>query len=198
MHDPRGMQRMLENYPVNPTGGDHTGGAHAKTSLRNSIGLCIFLGYDDDRTLELVRAATGWDLDQQELRTVVSRGLSLARMFNLREGMTDADDRLPQRLHEPMLKGPLSDKRLTHDEVRTIVQDYYRQQGWHPESGAPRMGTLRALDIADYATYAGSAVDTSTSGSDASARGHPRLRGTAGAALRVTLPPRGWHISAER
>ncbi len=165
MHDPRGMQRMLENYPMNPTGGDHTGGAHGKTSLRNSVGLCIFLGYDDDQTLTLVRAATGWDLDQQELRTVVSRGLSMARLFNLREGMTDSDDRLPQRLHEPMLKGPLSDKRLTKEEVRTIVQEYYRQQGWHPDSGAPLLGTLQALDIADYATFAQGAVDRSVASS---------------------------------
>jgi aldehyde:ferredoxin oxidoreductase len=154
MHDPRGMQRMLENYPVNPTGGDHTGGAHQKTSIRNTIGLCIFLGYDDDQTLELVRAATGWDLDDQELRTVVSRGLSLARLFNLREGMTSAADALPQRLHEPMLKGPLSDKRLSHEEVKGIVQDYYVSQGWHPESGAPFNGTLEALGIADYSAYA--------------------------------------------
>ena len=161
MHDPRGMPRMLENYPVNPTGGDHTGGAHAKTSLRNSIGLCIFLGYDDDRTLELVRAATGWDLDQQELRTVVSRGLSLARLYNLREGMSSEADRLPQRLHEPLLKGPLSDKQLTRDEVQTIVHDYYRQQGWHPESGAPLLGTLQALDIADYASFAEHAIVSS-------------------------------------
>jgi hypothetical protein len=42
--------------------------------------------------------------------------------------------------------------------VRTIVQDYYRQQGWHPESGAPFLGTLQALDIADYANFAEQAV----------------------------------------
>jgi len=154
MHDPRGMPRMLENYPVTPTGGDHTGGAHQKTSIRNTVGLCIFLGYDDERTLELVRAATGWDLDDQELRTVVSRGLSMARLFNMREGMTTEADALPQRLHEPLLKGPLSDKHVTRDEVRTIVTDYYVSQGWHPESGAPLNGTLEALGIADYASYA--------------------------------------------
>jgi aldehyde:ferredoxin oxidoreductase len=154
MHDPRGMQRMLENYPVTPTGGDHTGGAHQKTSIRNTVGLCIFLGYDDAQTLELVRAATGWDLDDRELRTVVSRGLSMARLFNMREGMTSDADALPQRLHEPLLKGPLSDKRVTRDEVKTIVHDYYVSQGWHPESGAPLNGTLEALGIADYSAYA--------------------------------------------
>jgi aldehyde:ferredoxin oxidoreductase len=158
MHDPRGMQRMLENYPMNPTGGDHTGGAHLKTSVRNTIGLCIFLGYDDQRTVELVRAVTGWDVDEQEMRTVASRGLSLARLFNMREGMTSDADRLPKRLHEPLLKGPLSDKHLTTQEVQGLVTDYYRQQGWHPESGAPLGNTLEALDIASYSAYAGGVV----------------------------------------
>jgi aldehyde:ferredoxin oxidoreductase len=162
MHDPRGMQRMLENYPMNPTGGDHTGGAHAKTSLRNSIGLCIFLGYDEDQTLTLVRAATGWDLDQEALRTVVSRGLSMARLFNLREGMSSSDDKLPMRLHEPLLKGPLSDKRVTEAEVRTIVEDYYAQQGWDRSSGAPLLGTLEALDIAAYSKFAETAIGRSS------------------------------------
>jgi hypothetical protein len=52
------------------------------------------------------------------------------------------------------LKGPLSDKRVTRDEVKTIVHDYYISQGWHPESGAPLHGTLEALGIADYSAYA--------------------------------------------
>ena len=102
--------------------------------------------------------------DEQEMRTVVSRGLSLARLFNLREGMTTEDDRLPRRLHEPTLKGPLSDKRLSKDQVRTVVTDYYVQQGWDPDSGAPLPGTLEALDIAEYAGYAGRAVVASANG----------------------------------
>ncbi len=158
MHDPRAMRNMLENYPVTPTGGDHTGAARHRTSLRNTVGLCQFLAYDEPRVVELVRAATGWEVDEQELRAVVSRGLSLARLFNLREGMVAADDRLPQRLHEPLLKGPLSDRRLPREEVQAIVQEYYRDQGWHQESGAPLAGTLEALGIGEYADYAAGVV----------------------------------------
>jgi aldehyde:ferredoxin oxidoreductase len=154
MHDPRAMRPMLENYPITPTGGDHTGAGRHRTSLRNTVGLCQFLAYDESRVVDLVRAATGWEVDEQELRAVVSRGLSLARLFNLREGTTAADDRLPKRLHEPLLKGPLSDKRLTEAEVQSIVSDYYLEQGWHPQTGAPLVGTLEALDIAEYAEHA--------------------------------------------
>ena len=32
----------------------------------------------------------------------------MARIFNMREGKTRADDRLPDRLHEPIKYGPLS------------------------------------------------------------------------------------------
>ncbi len=154
MHDPRAMRPMLENYPVTPTGGDHTGAGRHRTSLRNTVGLCQFLAYDEPRVVDLVRAATGWDVDEQELRAVVSRGLSMARLFNLREGVTAADDRLPKRLHEPLLKGPLSDKRLDEAEVQSIVNDYYVEQGWDPQTGAPLVGTLEALEIAEYAEHA--------------------------------------------
>src|SRR5579859_5121031 len=155
MHDPRAMRPMLENYPITPTGGDHTGAGRHRTSLRNTVGLCQFLAYDEPRVTDLVRAATGWDVDEQELRAVVSRGLSMARLFNLREGMRATDDRLPQRMHEPMLKGPLSEQRLSREDVQAIVNTYYLEQGWHPESGIPLAGTLAALGIADYAAYAG-------------------------------------------
>jgi aldehyde:ferredoxin oxidoreductase len=90
----------------------------------------------------------------EELRAVVSRGLSLARLFNLREGVTAADDRLPKRLHEPLLKGPLSDRRLPEEEVQSIVTAYYADQGWDAATGAPLKGTLEALDIDEYAEFA--------------------------------------------
>jgi hypothetical protein len=59
-------------------------------------------------------------------------------------------------MHEPLRKGPLSDTRLPREEVQSIVNTYYLDQGWHPESGIPFAGTLSALGIADYARYAGS------------------------------------------
>jgi len=163
MHDPRAMQPMLENYPITPTGGDHTGAGRHRTSLRNTVGVCQFLAYEEPRITELVRGATGWDVTDEELRAVVSRGLSLARLFNLREGISTVDDRLPKRLHEPLLKGPLSDKRLAEDEVRSIVTDYYADQGWDTATGAPLLGTLEALEIAEYAEHAPGVVPAGAS-----------------------------------
>ena len=62
MHDPRAMEDKRRNYPVTPTGGDHTGAATIRTSNRNTVGLCQFLGYEEPLLVELMQAATGWDI----------------------------------------------------------------------------------------------------------------------------------------
>jgi Aldehyde ferredoxin oxidoreductase, domains 2 & 3 len=63
-------------------------------------------------------------------------------------------------LHQPLLKGPLSDKRLSEEEVHSIVADYYAEQGWDAKTGAPLLGTLEALQIAEYAEHAPGVVPT--------------------------------------
>ena len=143
MHDPRHMERMRESYLLAPTGGDHMAQTGNKNGLRNQIGLCHFLAYDDEQSLEILRAATGWDLDAEELVTMAHRGLTLARMFNLREGFTRADDTLPARFREdlPMHKG------LTQEQMDEIVTGYYITQGWDPETGVPTAETIKELDL---------------------------------------------------
>jgi aldehyde:ferredoxin oxidoreductase len=150
MHDPRGMREKREDYPVTPTGGDHTGASQPRTSLRNMVGLCQFLQYDEATVLDIVRGVTGWDVDEQALRAAVARGLTMARLYNLREGITTADDRLPRRLHEPHRSGPLAGRRLSEDQVAEHVQAYYAQQGWS-EEGVPLPATLAALGLNQYA-----------------------------------------------
>lgn len=147
MHDPRAMKDMRDNYPITPTGGDHTGAGLKRTSVRNTVGLCQFLDYDDTKALELLNAATGWDMSPEELHETFERGLTMARLFNLREGMTARDDRLPERLHQPIRQGPLSDYRLPRDEVRTYVQGYYSERGWDPDRGLPYADTLKHLGV---------------------------------------------------
>ena len=143
MHDPRHMERMRVSYLLAPTGGDHMSQTSNKNGLRNQIGLCHFLAYDDDQSLDILKAATGWDLTPEELITMAHRGLTLARMFNLREGFTRADDSLPQRFREdlPMHKG------LTQEQMDEIVTDYYIEQGWDAETGVPTTETIKELDL---------------------------------------------------
>jgi aldehyde:ferredoxin oxidoreductase len=143
MHDPRHMPRMRTSYMLAPTGGDHMSQTGNKNALRNQIGLCHFLGYDDDQSLDILRAVTGWDVTPEEMVTTAHRGLTLARLFNLREGFTRADDTLPARFREdlPMHKG------LTQEQIDEVVTDYYVEQGWDPQTGVPTAETIRELEI---------------------------------------------------
>jgi aldehyde:ferredoxin oxidoreductase len=151
MHDPRAMEHMKTNYPVNPTGGDHTGGAHARTSIRNTIGVCQFLQYNEDVTLNVLNASTGWGMEPAELAEVSERGLSMARLFNLRCGFTKADDKLPPRLMEPLKVGPFAGKPFSAEEIVAVVENYYNTRGWNTADGVPTGDTLERLGIQQYA-----------------------------------------------
>src|SRR5216684_3080564 len=62
MHDPRHMPVMRASYLLAPTGGDHMRQTSNRNGLRNQIGLCHFLAYEDDQSLTILRAVTGWDI----------------------------------------------------------------------------------------------------------------------------------------
>ena len=147
MHDPRAMPEMRRNYPVAPTGGDHTGAASKRSGLRNTVGLCHFLRYDEATTLRLINAATGWGILPTELQATFERGITMARLFNLREGMTEDDDCLPDRLHEPIRRGPLTRRRVSRSVINSEVRAYYGEHGWHSKSGYPYADTIRHLGL---------------------------------------------------
>ena len=143
MHDPRHMEPMRTSYLLAPTGGDHMRQTGDKNGLRNQVGMCHFLAYDDGQTAEIINAVTGWGVDQAEMVATAHRGLTLARLFNMREGMTRADDRLPRRFAEDLPKH----KGLTDEAMGEVVTNYYIEQGWDADTGRPTVETLRALGI---------------------------------------------------
>ncbi|MGQ9585599.1 MAG: aldehyde ferredoxin oxidoreductase family protein [Anaerolineae bacterium] len=119
--------------------------------LFNSVGMCVFcvkpLGpMTLPEMVELVNASTGWDTTLEELELVKDRHTTLARLFNLREGMTRADDALPPRMFEPIQSGPLKGSRLSPEAFRQALQAYYREAGWD-ENGIPTEGTLHRLGL---------------------------------------------------
>jgi aldehyde:ferredoxin oxidoreductase len=150
MHDPRHMPVMRASYLLAPTGGDHMRQTSNRNGLRNQVGLCHFLAYEDEQALAILKAVTGWDVTPEEMVTTAHRGLTLARLFNLREGFGRADDRLPARFSDPLPKHA----GLSREQQDKIVTDYYVEQGWDPETGAPTAETIRGLEIEVDAAHA--------------------------------------------
>jgi aldehyde:ferredoxin oxidoreductase len=150
MHDPRHMPVMRASYLLAPTGGNHMRQTGNRNALRNQIGLCHFLAYEDDQSLTILKAVTGWDVTPEEMATTAHRGLTLARLFNLREGFGRADDRLPARFTTPLPKHA----GFTALQQDKVVSDYYVEQGWDAVTGAPTAEIIRALGIEEDAARA--------------------------------------------
>jgi aldehyde:ferredoxin oxidoreductase len=154
MHDPRQRtdygRQVRVSYATSPSGADHMNGNLPSRGMRNVVGMCFFLRYDDARMLEIVNAVTGWGLSASDLMDIGERGLTLARLFNVREGFGAADDRLPEQAMRPHVSGVLSKVRLDPDDLATQVRAYYAARGWG-EDGVPLPQTVERLGLTDYA-----------------------------------------------
>ena len=114
--------------------------------LDNCLGLCNFLPYRNDQVVEAVRAVTGWDTTAWELWKAAERLVTMARAFNVRQGFTPADDRLPPRMAEPL--GPDGPgEPIDPAAIEAALPLYYEMMGWDPATGVPRAAKLYELDI---------------------------------------------------
>ena len=120
----------------------------SKRIICDSLVLCMLLPYSFPQMAELTSAVTGHETPVTELLRVGERIVTMFRIFNIREGFTDADDKLPARCFEPPIGGPLSDKSLDFEEMERAKRHYYQLMGWD-ESGVPTNMKLDELGI-DY------------------------------------------------
>ena len=154
MHDPRQRteygRSVRVSYATSPTGGDHMLSNLPPRSMRNTVGMCFFLKYDDPKMAEIVNAVSGWGVSAADLAEVGERSLSMARLFNEREGFTAGDDTLPAQVTKPHVSGPLSKVRLDDDDLAAQMRAYYGARGWD-EKGHPKKETLEKLGLGEYA-----------------------------------------------
>ena len=120
-------------------------------NLYNCVGMCDFVGTPMgallvERLRDFINAATGWDMSIFELMKVGERANTMARLFNVREGFTAADDTLPDRLFQPLENGPLKGVGLDREAFERALKLYYQMAGWD-ENGIPLPGKLAELGL---------------------------------------------------
>jgi aldehyde:ferredoxin oxidoreductase len=116
--------------------------------LLNSFGQCIFIPWKRNQIVDLVRALTGWQTNAWELMRTAERGVTLARAFNMREGMTRADDILPDRINTSFVTQSVSEKPVDPEVLDENLTVFYEMMGWDSATGVPTLNRLRELDIA--------------------------------------------------
>jgi aldehyde:ferredoxin oxidoreductase len=114
----------------------------------NCMPMCMFVPWSQQEKTDLLQAATGWDISAYEMIKVGERALTLARIYNLREGLTAADDRLAERSYGPTSGGVLAEGGIDREELHEAMQTYYVMSGWDRETGAPMPERLDELGIA--------------------------------------------------
>jgi aldehyde:ferredoxin oxidoreductase len=98
---------------------------------------------------EAVSAVTGWDFTPQEALTVGERVVNLERVFNVRRGLTPADD---YEVSPRMVEAPPSGKAkgiAMAPYVKGMVMEVYRLMGWDEKTGKPWISTLERLGLHD-------------------------------------------------
>jgi aldehyde:ferredoxin oxidoreductase len=141
---------ILERIPMEYVGAKKVRNYKALNNLwsaADALGYCIF-AVAPTRALsleimtEMLAAITGWETSSYELLRWGERRNHLMRVYNHREGLTAADDWLPERFFdEPIDSGAKQGVRLDRQAFREAIQTYYEMMGWD-EHGVPRPGTL--------------------------------------------------------
>jgi aldehyde:ferredoxin oxidoreductase len=105
-----------------------------------------------------------------ELLEVGERAVNMARVFNVREGFTRADDRLPDRLFTPLENGALEGTAIARDDFEQALTNLYVLKGWDPVTGAPTEERLRTLGL-EWTEGAAGGATTAGGGSAAGGGG---------------------------
>ena len=159
-YDPRVLKGMALGYATSDRGACHLRSTFYKAELSGMIkpdqieGKAeLFIDFEDRLTIfdtlilcrfyrdlypweeleRMIQAVTGLDAGKEALRSKAAAVSTLVRRFNLREGLTPQDDRLPKGLHRELEK---TGHRIRQDEMEFMLRDYYRLRGWD-EMGRP-------------------------------------------------------------
>jgi len=115
--------------------------------VHNHVGNCMFVHWSRNQMAEIVKALTGWDTTVWELLKAGERGVTMARVFNLREGLSRKDDTLPERMKTHFVTGPINEEPIDPEVLEEALNIFYGMMGWDPETGVPTRAKLQELDI---------------------------------------------------
>ncbi len=121
---------------------------HLRQGLLDCLAMCHLSSVMVDLSVivEILDAVTGWGTGVMEILRIEERVMTVARLFNIREGFTDEDDSLPQRYFEPKTSGVLSERCLDRDEMERAKRYYYTLMGWD-KKGVPLPERVEELYI---------------------------------------------------
>lgn len=173
-YDPRGMQGQGLLYATSNRGGCHMRGnmlgpevlalprlidrlatqgkagivsVHQDSAaVIDSLVICKFtnMAVAEEYFARTLSAITGMPFTADDLMRVGERVWNMERLYNLREGFSQADDTLPERLlNEPVPEGPSAGFTV---KLAPMLEEYYQFRGWDA-NGVPKPAKLKELSL---------------------------------------------------
>jgi aldehyde:ferredoxin oxidoreductase len=112
----------------------------------DSLVACSFITHQDLPLLcQVVTAATGFDMTEEEGLNMGRRAVNLIRIFNVKLGLTPNLEQPSTRYCSTPEDGPTKGKNIL-PRWEQMMSDYYRLMGWDRKTGMPLPETLRELE----------------------------------------------------
>ena len=107
-----------------------------RLNIFDTMILCRFYRdfYTWDELEKSINFATGFNFTKQDLRKIAANIATMTRQFNLKEGLTVEDDKLPMRFLEEKLP---SGESISNEEMQQMLDDYYFYRSWD-KYGSPK------------------------------------------------------------
>lgn len=107
-----------------------------RLTIFDTLILCRFYRdlYQWEELSTILKATTGMELNSEKMRSIAAKITDNTRRFNLREGLTLKEDRIPRRFFREVL--PETQKIITENQMEQLITDYYKERGWN-EKGEP-------------------------------------------------------------
>ncbi|NLA73865.1 MAG: aldehyde dehydrogenase [Deltaproteobacteria bacterium] len=141
--DPKGGKNAAPYYPTPYIASEIVDWMEETHNYDDSLGICCGMGgfclkpaYHVQNYYKFVSAATGMELDQYSLRKIIHRSRNLHRAFNIRRGMTRADEKPPENHW----------KHRFPELEEELLSTYYEYKGWNYD-GVPTRVRLEELDL---------------------------------------------------
>ncbi|MDP3062744.1 MAG: aldehyde ferredoxin oxidoreductase C-terminal domain-containing protein, partial [Chloroflexota bacterium] len=137
---------------------------HLWSLFRDSLVSCQFVPWRINQQAEIVSAVTGWNYTVYEALKLGERVAALGRIYNLREGITSAQDSLPKRMFGPTKKGGLAKGGIDPAKMQRAINSFYEMMGWDGATGVPLRSKLGELQIGWAAEEIPAAKATASAG----------------------------------
>ena len=113
-------------------------------ALYGSMIMCSFCNPLPSQNAAIIEHTTGIKFGLNEIKIYGERIATMKRLFNIKMGLTSADDKIPQILLRPFPDGGSANRTPDFDKLKKL---FYEYKDWDPVTGKPNESKLKYLGL---------------------------------------------------